>query len=85
MATTKVTFEFPSDAWPGIVAALAERRKEDDPLTAEQYAIQQVKEFVAVKFADYVKRAKQAETDAYIASRIPQVNAATTATIEVVE
>lgn len=85
MATTKISFSFPADAWPGIVAALAERRREDDPLTPEEYAAAEVKQFVASKFQDYIIRAKQKEVADYIAARIPEVNQATQVVIEQVE
>lgn len=99
MATTKVTFAFPDNAWPGIVDSLCARRNRpetvnvdgksvDNPETKEQFAIRSVMDYVAGEWKEYskelaLKEAKQAVQDAANEREIA-VKAATETTVETV-
>lgn len=95
MATTKVSFDFPSDAWPGICNAFADAYQwpaqisvdgvmQDNPETKQDFTVRKVMEFVGNVWADFARKAlktAQDQLNAEINIRQSQVMVATTKTI----
>lgn len=93
MATKTARFEFPEDAWDGIVNAFChqygyqtEINGEPNPQTPEDFTSAKVLDFISDIFRAYVvasgvEQARQ-QAEAYAVNRIAEVKQATTITVE---